>query len=210
MRIDVSALNPDAATALTEIVRRTYGADRSHAMLCHGRGCDITSADLESIRRVKEVLASAGGVGFHPGEISVEEARLLRAAIVGHVRDTRGTLPELEMMAIRFIHGGLSGARVAVATPDDRGMPLVVKLGPLSMMREEAQRYSFVARWEGGGASPHLHFHGDCALLLGALVDDGEGGAARTLGDEVQAVIYTDLGAPPAVDLLQRKHACRA
>jgi len=208
VRLDVSTLDASAAEALREIVRRTYGSDRTHAMLSHGSGCDITSADLASIHSVKEVLRSAGKVGFHPGEISADEARLLRTAIIGHVRDRRGTLTEFETMAIRFIHGGLSGARVAIATPDDRGMPLVAKLGDLALMRQEVQRYSLVARWEGGGASPHLHFHGDCALLLVPLVDDGDGGAARTLGEMVQDVVYSDLRPAAGMDLLAKTQAC--
>jgi streptomycin 6-kinase len=208
VRIDVSTLDSPVATALSEIVRRTYGADRTHAMLCHGRGCDITSSDLASIRAVNEVLSSAGKVGFHPAEISVHEAQLVRAAILGHVRSRRGTMPAVEAMAIRFIHGGLSGARVAIATPDDRGMPLVVKLGELSMMRQEAHRYSFVALWEGGGAVPDLHFHGDCALLLVPLVDDGDGGAARTLADVVKELVYSDLHPATDTGLLDKTRSC--
>lgn len=207
MRLDVSSLDSSVATRLTEVVRRVFGADRSHAMLCHGRGCDITSPDIGSIQRIEEVLSAAESVGFHPGDLSAEEALLLRAAMIEHVRQTRGVLPVLERMAMRFIPGGLA-ARVAIASPDDRGMPLVVKFGDLAQMREEVQRYAVVARWEGGGVTPRLHFHGSAALLLVPLVDDGEGGAARTLGDEVQEVVYDDLRPVRNEPLLTKTKSC--
>jgi hypothetical protein len=197
VRIDNRFLNESVAQELALVQHKTYGDIRSSIEFCHGATCDLTDADIPSLRRVADLLESSQNTSLYPAGVSDSEALVLRLAATKYVRRSNPyASTRLNNIGVRFLGGGRSNAKIAIIKPDDGGSPVVAKIDSLSRLQAEVQKYNnFISRWDNR-ARPELHVHFGGALLIYNLVEslDNPGEPAPTLEDRLGKLLNSELG----------------
>ncbi|MXW84123.1 MAG: aminoglycoside phosphotransferase family protein [Rhodothermaceae bacterium] len=130
----------------------------------------IRETELSFFKNAAELLHAYDSTSFVLGDLNLIEARLLVAAARARTRAER---PDSEMgsepITIRFLHGGLSGARL-VTVNCGVIQTLVAKVTCKDHAFGEMQRFqSLIKNWDRG-LSPECHFHGNAAVIFFNLV----------------------------------------
>jgi hypothetical protein len=165
----------------------------------HGDSSNVTEADLPRLSTAAHALGGRGGVRLYPIDIPPVASRLLIAA-VGQDVDHRNfpNVVHLQTIGTKTIQGGKSQALLVQAHPNDGGLPLVIKVAPLGILREEMGRFaSFIKPWDQM-LNPRLHYHGDAGLITFGIVDtpDLPGAAAPTLEAHLEQCLRSESGNP--------------
>ncbi len=130
----------------------------------------IRESELSFFENAAKLLQAYKSTSFVLGDLTLTEARLLVAAARAR---TRAESPDSEMgsepMTVRFLHGGLSGARL-VTVSCGAIQTFVAKVTCKDYALEEMQRFqSFIKQWNRE-LSPECHFHGEVAVIFFNLV----------------------------------------
>ena len=169
------------------------------SQVAHGDSANVVETDLPRLRLAAHALGGRGGVRLYPVDIPPVASRLLIAA-VGQDVDHRNfpNVVRLQTIGTKMMQGGNSRALLVQAYPDDGGRPLVIKVAPLELLREEIGRFaSFIKPWDQM-LNPKLHYHGDAGLITFGIIDtpDRPGAAAPTLETHLEDCLRAESGNP--------------
>jgi hypothetical protein len=148
-------------------------------------------------------LNSGGMHGlFRPGELNQSELKLLGAAMAHYARERRfNPHAELSQVSTEFLHGGHSGARVALVKIDDFRVPVIVKIDSKDLILDEARRFLTFIHKDNQELKPETHFHGNAALIVFGIipsVSDGKEQPAPTLESRLSELWYGEMMASSA------------
>ena len=150
----------------------------------------------------RDRLNSGGGHGlFRPGELNQLELKLLAAAMTGYAKERRfNPKAELSQVTTRFLHGGRSGARVALVKIDDFRVPVIVKVDSKELILDEARRFLTFIYKDNQELRPETHFHGAAALIVFGIIPSlsaEKEQPAPTLEARLSELWYGEMAAPP-------------
>ena len=155
---------------------------------CQSLDCDLTPADIGTLRSIASFLQDAGTAAFFPLGLSEPEASILRL-IATDRRHPENPLT-IKRLGTRELAGGRSKARVFLLN-DGANDPFVVKIDESERLVDEIKRYQrWIQHWEPNVTSPAFHTHlGSAALSYRLQPDpDGKGTPAPTLDDRLESL----------------------
>jgi hypothetical protein len=134
----------------------------------------LRAAELVDVARARDALRARDRAQFVPGELTLEESRLLVAAARAHLRDLDpdGGPVILESLETEFLKGGHTNARVARVRPNQGGRPVIAKIDTKERVLDEVRRFrQFIQPWDDR-LRPEAQFHAGAAVILFGLVPD--------------------------------------
>lgn len=181
VRVSIDGLDNSIAPRFTEIATEARCGLLDGQRFCHGLGCELSPADIQTLQSTAKFLDSAGIANFYPLGLSEHEASLLRliAADRRHPDDPL-TIYRLHTREL----GGGSGARVFLLS-DGRTQPFVAKIDDTERLNEELNNFrTWVDNCELATSAPTYHSHLGKSAISYRLqpAADKESEPAPTLG----------------------------
>ncbi len=132
----------------------------------------LQERELSALNAARRRLTSGGPQGlFTPGELSWLEFRLLAAAMSDYAKERQfNRHAELTQVTATFLHGGHSGARVALVKINDFRVPLIVKIAKKEFILDEVRRFLTFIFKDNPELKPDPHFHGSAALIVFGII----------------------------------------
>jgi hypothetical protein len=133
----------------------------------------LREAELGEIQRACHVLRTRDGARFVPGEITDDEGLVLLAAAREHAQELEYT-GNLKVISLetKFLHGGLSGAKIALVRVNREGKYIVAKIDEKKLLLDEMRRFRcFIQKWDDK-LQPRLFIHGPAGVIIFSLVPD--------------------------------------
>lgn len=194
VRIGLDRLLPAVASTFMERAADARCGSLDSKKFCHGKDCDLTPADIGTLRSIAGQLGAAEGTNFYPLGLSEADARLLR--LIASERRHPSKAVDVHRLGTRELTGGKSGARVYILN-DKSAQPFVVKIqsAEAKKLTGELRRYQrWILNWETSVTSPKFHVHRDGAAISYRLqpAADGDGVPAPTLVDELERLCATE------------------
>lgn len=156
--------------------------------------------DLPGLRQAESFIRGSSRISLWPADLDTKRAQILTAGLEHHVRSRAPSGGyQLEKVATKTLEGGLSGALIVWAHPDDGGLPLIVKFDSIGFLREEMQRFrEFIIRWDNA-LHPRLHYHDSTAAIIFGLIDSpgSQLKPAPTLESTLRQVLQVESGGLP-------------
>ena len=146
---------------------------------------------------------NSGGIHglFRPGELNPLELKLLAAAMTDYAKERRfNAQAELSQVTTKFLHGGHSGARVALVKIDDFRVPVIVKIDTKELILDEARRFLTFIYKDNQELKPETHFHGAAALIVFGIIPSlslEKEQPAPTLESRMSDFWYGEMASPP-------------
>ena len=165
----------------------------------------LQERELSSIQNSRKRLGEGKAQGlFIPGELSGLELKLLGAAMSEYAK-RRNFNPgaELTQVKTKFLHGGQTGARVALVKVNDLQVPVVVKLDRKEAILDEARRFLTFVHKDNPELNPEVHLHAGAALIVfGVIPDPGAETEepAPTLEERLADYWYAEMRDPTSSD----------
>jgi Phosphotransferase enzyme family len=128
---------------------------------------------LGEIQRACDVLRTRDGARFVPGEITEDEGLVLFAAAREHAQEIEYT-GNLKVISLetKFLHGGFSGAKIAVVQVNQEGKHVVAKIDQKDHLLQEMKKFRrFIQKWDDK-LQPRPFLHGPAGVILFSLVPD--------------------------------------
>jgi hypothetical protein len=150
---------------------------------------------------------NSGGIHglFRPGELNQLELKLLAAAMTGYAKERRfNAQAELSQVTTKFLHGGHSGARVALVKIDDFRVPVIVKVDSKDLILDEARRFLTFIYKDNLELKPETHFHGSAALIVFGIIPSlnlEKEQPAPTLESRLTDLWFGEMASPPSLDV---------
>ncbi len=161
----------------------------------------LQERELSSLNNSRRRLCEGQAQGlFRPGELDGREVRLLGAAMSQYAKRRRfNPGAELTQVTTKFLHGGQTGARVALVKVNDLRVPVIVKLDRKEEILEEAKRFLTFIHKDNPELNPEVHLHCGAALIVFGIIQDTRGEAeqpAPTLDDQLTIQWYEEMRNP--------------
>jgi hypothetical protein len=162
---------------------------------------DLRERELSFLSSARGRLrAGRRGALFMPGEINAAELSMLCSAMNEYSKRRRfNPGAELTSVVTKFLHGGQSGAKVALIRLNNFQVPLIVKLAQKEMIIEEAKRFLTYIQRDNRELNPEVHLHASSALILFDVITTAESEAnepAPTLRSELMNYWYAEMNDP--------------
>ena len=165
----------------------------------------LQERELSSIHNSRKRLGEGKAQGlFIPGELLGLELNLLGAAMSEYAK-RRNFNPgaELTKVKTKFLHGGQTGARVALVRVNDLQVPVVVKLDRKEAILDEARRFLTFVHKDNPELNPEVHLHAGAALIVFGLIPDTRTETeepAPTLEERLADYWYAEMRDPTSSD----------
>lgn len=185
-RVAIDGLSPAVAGSAVSIAADTRRGPLDASRFCHGRDCDLSPADVQTLLGRAALLTAAEGAGFYPLGADEREVRLLR--LIAADRHRPSDPVAVSRLGARELPGGRSGARLYLLQPHAGG-PFVVKLGTIEALSDELRRHhQWIEAWEPILTNPSLHLHLGRAAISYRLqaAADVSSQPAPTLDDAIE------------------------
>lgn len=185
-RVALDGLSPAVAASAMSIVAETRCGLLDGERFCHGRACDLSPADVQTLLAAAALLTAAEGAGFYPLGVDERDVRLLRLIAADRRRPSDPVA--VSRLGTRELTGGRSGARLYMLQPLSGG-PFVVKLYTIEALSDELRRHhQWIEAWEPNLTNPSLHLHLGRAAISYRLqaAADVSSEPAPTLDDAIE------------------------
>ncbi len=179
-RIGLDGLEPSNATSFTEDALSARCGHLEARTFCQGQDCNLTSADIQTLKSIASLLEKSGKSDFFPLGLNEQDTALLRLIAADRSRTDDPVV--IRKLGTRELPGGRSGAKVFLLS-DGHSQPFVAKVHDVPNLVEELQRYQkHIAEWEPNIA-PRFHSHQERAAISYRLLTTpgGNGTPAPTL-----------------------------
>jgi len=165
----------------------------------------VQERELASLRSAQSRLLEGEAHGlFIPGELTRLELKLLGAAMGQYSKYRRfNPRAELTQVTTKFLHGGQTGARVALVKVNDLRVPVIVKLDQKQFILDEARRFLTFIHKDNPDLHPEVHFHAEAALIVFGIIADAnaeEERPAPTLEQRLTEYWYEEMRDPMNCD----------
>lgn len=196
LRLQERGLTEDNPT-IRQLIKRTR-CQTGEALVSFQESAGLRERELPDIRAAHDSLVKGAADSlFTPGELSPAELRLLAAAM-GRYSEERNFDPRTELTRVttRFLHGGNTGARVALVKVNDFRVPIIVKIDAKQSILDEAGRFMTFIHRNDAELRPEIHFHSDAALIIFGIIPDPNAEtdrAAPTLDDRLREYWYSEM-----------------
>jgi hypothetical protein len=156
----------------------------------------LREAELSEISRAYKILSIGDTVQLLPAELTRQELRLLVSAIKEHYqRYEVEDVIALKAVETRFLHGGLSGAKIILVNITGSNNFIIAKVGTKKNILDEMNRYNnFIKDWNDT-LQPVASFHAASAVILFNFINDSADGAnpAPVLENSIEALWISEL-----------------
>jgi hypothetical protein len=172
IRVDNSGLALTNA-GLRRILKnaRVLATDIPASAVCVDSDGTIRPTEVDDLKRGHDLLRSHKMARFVVGELSATQAHLLVAAARARMESEglTGTF-EIRSLTTEFLPGGRSGARLATVRVNESRATFVARITNTEAACDEMNRFHrFIRPWDAQ-LQPELHYHGEDAVILNALV----------------------------------------
>jgi hypothetical protein len=164
--------NPAVGQIISEVRCRTSQPEVTELSLRESAG--LQERELPALAAARKRLSDGEARGlFIPGELTPLELKLLGAAMSQYSQRRRfDPRAELTQVKTKFLHGGQTGARVALVKVNDLRVPVIVKLDYKALILDEARRFLTFIHKDNPELNPEVHLHGPAALIVFGTIPD--------------------------------------
>lgn len=143
----------------------------SHELLVATQS-NLHERELDHIRRAARLLSHPADGLVHLRNLDARSLQVLVAAAANYAgerfQDRSGRVAEID---VTLLHGGRSSDQVFVVRINNRGKPVLAKVGSMNSVSEEAKRFRHFLQ-DTSDYTPQLNFHRGVALLIYPLYSD--------------------------------------
>ena len=175
LRIDTTNLHL-SELEVADLVR-TATADHRQVALHRLRlqaGGQLTGSQLAWLEASRESLIPDATYDIAPGEIEVDELRLLQCSLRSALSPKVNSGAQIQISPVRasFFSGGRTKAKVAKVLFGSALQPVVAKIDSKDLILQEADRFNrFIRPWDDN-LDPKVFVHGNKGVIIFDLVAD--------------------------------------
>jgi hypothetical protein len=198
LRIDTTNLHLNEP----EVANLVRAATADHQQVVVNRlqlqpGNQLKRSQMAWLDASRDSLTPDSTYGIAPGEIDVDELRLLQCALRAALSPRISSVSQIQISPVRasFLSGGRTSAKVAKILFGSTLQPVVAKVDSKELVLQEAARFNcFIRPWDEN-LDPKVFVHGKNGVIVFGLVADRvhPDGAAPMLEKRLEQLWSQDL-----------------
>jgi hypothetical protein len=161
---------------IAEVITRALFRQPHFGQLLLYDGSILSQRDLIHFRSSSDLISPDTRPRILFSDLSKPETTALLAAASAFYKDNSQPSPaRLETLVVKALTGGRSEAKLLLLTFNETGIPVVAKIGKHEQIQSEMERFTkYVRAWDQD-LRPIFHYHGEFAVILFSVVEDGTG-----------------------------------